>query len=75
VIVAVVRLQGNAGTVQVPVLKEFARTYINVIILKERSVTSMKRHGYETEFYAGYKQWISMPMKKINRGNDGGWYI
>lgn len=56
----VIRLQGNAGTVPVPVLKEFMpNAYINVIILKERTGTTFDEKGYDTgkpEFYAGYKQ-------------------
>ncbi|MDQ1352733.1 MAG: alpha-2-macroglobulin [Acidobacteriota bacterium] len=56
----VVRLQGNAGTIQVPVLKEFMpNAYINVIILKERSAVTFDEQGNDTgkpEFYAGYKQ-------------------
>ncbi|MCU0286917.1 MAG: hypothetical protein MUF15_11020, partial [Acidobacteria bacterium] len=56
----VVRLQGNAGTVQVPVLKEFMpNAYINVIILKERTGVTFDEKGMDTgkpEFYSGYKQ-------------------
>ncbi|MGE5344268.1 MAG: alpha-2-macroglobulin family protein [Candidatus Omnitrophota bacterium] len=56
----VVRLKGNANTVQVPVQKNFMpNVYINVIILKERTGIRFDENGLDIgkpEFYAGYKQ-------------------
>jgi uncharacterized protein YfaS (alpha-2-macroglobulin family) len=54
----VVKLKGNAQTVQIPVQKDFMpNAYINVIILKERTGLKFDEEGNDTgkpEFYAGY---------------------
>jgi uncharacterized protein YfaS (alpha-2-macroglobulin family) len=54
----VVKLKGNAQTVQIPVQKDFMpNAYINVIILKERTGLKFDEEGNDIgkpEFYSGY---------------------
>ncbi|MCP5048482.1 MAG: hypothetical protein GY940_15035, partial [bacterium] len=53
------RMVGNAGTVNIPVQKDFMpNAFINVIILKERTGLKFDEEGKDIgkpEFYAGYK--------------------
>ncbi len=56
----VMKLQGNASTVTIPVDKKFMpNAFINVIILKERTGLKFDDEGNDKgkpEFYAGYKE-------------------
>ncbi|MCK4667179.1 hypothetical protein KAU33_10540, partial [Candidatus Dependentiae bacterium] len=56
----VIRMEGNATTVRIPVNEEFApNVYINVIIMKERKGTEFDENGKDLgkpEFYSGYSQ-------------------
>ncbi|MCP5048968.1 MAG: hypothetical protein GY940_17495, partial [bacterium] len=53
------KMNGNAGTVKIPVQKDFMpNAFINVIILKERSNMEFNEDGKDKgkpQFYAGYK--------------------
>lgn len=55
----VIKMKGNAQTVDIPVENEFMpNAYINVVILKERTGLTFDEKGNDTgkpEFYAGYK--------------------
>lgn len=56
----VVKLNGNANTVKIPVIRSFMpNAFINVIILKERTGLKWDEDGNDIgkpEFYAGYKE-------------------
>jgi uncharacterized protein YfaS (alpha-2-macroglobulin family) len=56
----VINMKGNAGTVNIPVQKDFMpNAYINVVILKERTGLTFDEEGNDTgkpQFYAGYKE-------------------